>query len=188
MLRFKIPIIISFALCLLGSVERGFAAQLCLKSVIKKGKIKHRTSIVADNVKCPRGFVQLVSSGQAGAAGIQGPPGERGDIGPQGPQGSTGPQGVTGPNGALNLVVVSDLSDSNSVSPKSAAAGCPVGTQYIVGSGGVIEGLGLPHAGPVAITYSGPIIFGNGHQVKAYETSSTSDTWQVLAVAVCRPS
>jgi Collagen triple helix repeat (20 copies) len=176
------------------------AETVCLKSVIKRGKVVNSTRVIADGLKCPRGFKSLFTStsftttntitgqvgpqGSQGPQGIQGPQGNQGIQGPVGPAGPTGQQGVPGTD---NLIVVTNLSDSNSVSPKSLTVSCPVGTQYIVGSGGVIDGLGIPYSGPIAMSYSGPILFGNGHAVSAYESVATGNNWQILVTVVCRP-
>jgi hypothetical protein len=63
---------------------------------------------------------------------------------------------------------------------------CPAGKQYLTGSSGVLDGLGIPYNGPVALSNSSSVIFGNGHSVRAYETTSTNDSWYVVAYAICR--
>ncbi len=163
-----------------------FADKLCLKSALKNGKIKNSVKTVATGTKCPRGFTTLLDSSDKSMTNIlTGPQGPTGPVGPKGDKGNVGPQGVPG---YLGLQVVVDFSDTNSVSPKSARADCPAGTQVITGSGGALDGLGVPTSLKIAISHSSVPALSNSFLVQAYETEATSSNWFVHAVAVCRPN
>lgn len=177
-----------FILTLLISVSVN-ADTLCLKSVItKKGKIRNKTVIMTGDAPCKKGQVPLYSGPNLSSLSTAGSPVIQGVPGPQGPKGDVGPQGPIGPSGVDGLTIVTALSDSNSVSPKSEGVACPAGTQVIGGYGGAIEGLGVPNSKSIAITFSGVTPFSNAYTVKAYETPDTTSAWQLYVTALCRPS
>lgn len=203
----SIAALVSLMVIVLANTAPALSDTLCLRSTItKKGKIKNSTKTVAGNLKCPRGFIalfsaqQLTSLGGDGSVGIQGPAGPQGEQGltgpqgptgsqgPQGPQGAQGNQGDPGPAGVDGLFIVSGQSATDSTSPKSAFAECPLGSQVLGGFGGAFDGIGIPFNGPVAISFSSVVPFSRFHSVRAYETTATAANWYVLAFALCRPS
>lgn len=169
------------------------AETICLKSRIKNGKLTTATAAVPDGQKCPKSFKALFSStsittlGGSGIQGLKGDTGAQGPQGVQGPKGDTGLQGAPGADGkAFSFVSASVISDSNSVSPKSITANCPANSALVSGQYGVIDGIGVPYNGPVAVSYAGGLILGNAFHVRAYETTATSDSWQMFALAICQ--
>lgn len=157
--------------------------------------------------KGPRGLV-----GPAGASGPQGPQGAQGETGPQGPAGVSGgggeggttlgpssvgsehiaagsittdklAPGVLGVNGLQTQIVVAE-SAADSTTPKNVAAGCPGDKMLIGGGAGVVEGLGVPFTGPVALSFSNAFI-GNSWRARAYETSATASNWRLTVYAYC---
>jgi len=186
-----------FSLTLL-TLTSASADTLCLRSTLRKGKIKNSTRTVAGSTKCPKGFTPLLNapnlvstSNTTSGPTIQGEKGDTGPQGPQGPQGLQGiqgPQGNQGPAGVDGLVIGYGLSISNPDSPKEVDANCPPGYHVIAGFGGVHDATGVPANLPVAISYSSVPIFSNYFKVRAYETSPVGSGWSVIAYALCRPN
>lgn len=167
-----------------------FADKVCLRSILKNGKIKTSTKIVPTGTACPKGYTLILDSKAPEAAtllsGPQGPQGPQGLQGIQGIQGIQGPQGVPGYAG-ITLAFGESAVDSNS--PKFAYADCPSGTQVIGGHGGVTEGLGQFANQNIAISYATVPVFSNSSfVVRAYETSAVATNWRVNAVALCVPN
>ena len=155
--------------------------------------------------------------GVAGPQGPQGPQGDQGAPGETGPQGPAGLSGVDGGGFALSegsvgsthiadgsitksklaagALTVSGLSvqlvvaesEADSTSPKTIAAGCPVGKTLIGGGAGTYEGLGVPFTGPVALSFSNAYI-GGSWRARAYETTATSSNWRLTVYAYCATS
>jgi hypothetical protein len=186
--------VVSFSVCLFFFtcfIHDARAEQVCIRSVLKNGKIKHKTQIVADGQPCPSTFQPLFSSSSISVSGVQGPPGPQGPQGPKGNTGATGPQGATGapgPAGTDDLLVVSPISSQpDSTSPKIVLLDCPSGYVPISGTAGVFSGLGAPYDGPVALSYAGITPVGS-FAARAYETTATSDNWALFVTILCRPS
>ena len=146
--------------------------------------------------------------GRRGAPGAAGPPGPAGATGAKGDAGATGPQGPAGADGAaaavadgsitasklapdaihstgLGLEIVRTETASDSASPKSLHAACPLGKELVGGGGGAVDGLGIPAAFPVALSHNGFIFAGTSWFVRGYETMDVANTWQLFAFAVC---
>lgn len=190
----KFPLLLGTGLAfLLGAADVAMAEQLCLRSGIRNGKVRHSLVSVPDGAMCPRRTVAIVTPqslegviGQ-GLQGMKGDPGPQGPVGPQGAPGQQGPVGPQGPAGSPGptFSVAFALSDSNSISPKSASAQCPAGTQVIGGHAGVVVGLGEVANLPVAISYATVPALSNGFIARAYETSDTASSWALRVVAIC---
>lgn len=89
------------------------AEKVCIRSTVGSGgKIKHKTTVVGNDAKCPSGAVVLLSAAQVtslisssvianheGVMVIEGPTGPAGPVGPTGPTGLTGPVGPAGTQG-----------------------------------------------------------------------------------------
>ncbi len=182
---------LTMAICVLALLIPSVASaeQLCLKSRLKNGKVVHALKSVPDGTACPKRTVAIITPENIASLGGQGVQGPQGPTGPKGEMGLQGLQGPIGPQGAPALAgisIASQLSDSNSTSPKSATAECPVGTTVIGGSGGVIEGIGVPTSLPVAISFAAPLLFSSSQfQVRGFETTATTSNWQVIAFALC---
>jgi len=171
------------------TTQSAVADKVCLRSKIVKGKIKHKTTTVADDANCPPKFTVVASSTTLATVGPQGPQGQKGATGATGPKGATGATGATGSNAQNEIFIASAVSASNSNSPKTAFATCPVGSVVIGGFGGVIEELGVPFTGPVAISFASvPALSNSSFGIRAYETSPTESNWQIIVFAQCRPS
>jgi len=182
--------------------------------VAVKGKKKCRKGErrIKWNRRGPRGL-----AGQAGPQGAQGAQGAQGEPGEQGAQGPAGLSGVGGGGftltdgsigtaaiadgsitqsklaaGALTVsglstqIVVAETAD-DSTSPKTIAAGCPLGKTVIGGGAAATDQLGIPFNGPVALSFSNAFI-GNSWRGRAYETSATSGTWRLTVYAICMKS
>ena len=152
------------------------ADTVCLRSILKNGKIRNKTRIVAGDASCPRGFTKIVSSS---LPGLQGPVGPQGATGPQGPQGAEAnvdQQDFTLVNG--------ETADKTSTDTKQLYVSCPSGTELITCSGGVEGGVGVPAAVPVAFSYSGMTRLGDCY-FRAYETTATASSWSIFGVATC---
>jgi hypothetical protein len=172
--------IIFFAI--LFSSGNVFADKVCLKSSIRKGKIRHSTKVVTSGARCPSGFSSILDSKSPATAALL--------TGPQGPQGVQGPQGIQGPQGAAGpeITLAFGTSASDSTSPKHANATCPSGKVVIGGYGGAIEGLGIPTSQKIAISYASvPPFVSNYFRVDGFEAEATSASWQIVAVAMCVP-
>ena len=179
------------SLLILAITTPAYADQVCLKSIIKKGRIKHATKVVAQDSKCPRGYTAILDSKQpevasllTGPQGPQGPQGLQGEKGLQGDPGLQGPQGLPG---YMGISLQFGMSTNDSSSPKIAYADCPVGMQVIGGYGGVVEGVGSVANQKVAISFSSVPVFSKSFVVRAYETEAISTSWQIIAVAMCIP-
>jgi hypothetical protein len=179
-----------------------------------KGKKKCRKGEkrVRWNKRGPRGLSG--PQGGSGPRGAQGEPGIQGEAGPQGPAGLSGAEGggVTLTDGSIGTthiadgsitasklapgaltvsglavqIVVAETAD-DSTSPKNVAAGCPLGKTLVGGGAAASDQLGIPYAGPVALSFSNAFI-GNSWRARAYETTSTADTWRLTAYAYCMRS
>ena len=168
-----------------------YGDKVCLRSVLKKGKIRNSTKIVATGSSCPRGFTVILDTKSPEAAslitGPQGPQGLQGVQGVPGAQGPQGPQGIPGYAGITLAFGESDAIDSSS--PKSAFAECPPGTYPIGGSGGATEGLGQAADKTIAISYSGVPPFNlSRYVIRAYETAPVATNWRVSVIAMCIPN
>lgn len=188
--------------------DKAFSNTSCIQSRLVKGKILNRVIKAKAGKKCPKGTVPVYSAiinqgvagpeGSVGIQGITGTQGPKGDTGPAGPVGAQGIVGPQGPIGAAGLQGIAgdtritlefSYSASNSVSPKTAFANCPVGTKVIGGYGGVVEGFGVAADQKVAISYSAVPLFSNStFAVRAFEPVDIATNWQVLAVAMCIPN
>lgn len=186
-------IAVTFTVALVKA-DFAFSDTLCLRSALtKQGKIKNSVKTVLGSSKCPKNYVSLFSAPNLAAAASGTSPTVQGETGPQGPQGlqgiqgPPGPQGPTGAPGTDNIVLASGISDvSDSSSPKSATAECPLGTTILGGHAGAFDGLGIPFNGPVALSFASVLPLSNAFRARAYETTATSSTWYVIAFAMCR--
>jgi hypothetical protein len=184
-----------------------------LRVVVKgKKKCKRGEKRLVWNKRGPRGVAgRAGAAGPAGPSGPQGPQGAQGDTGPQGPAGLSGVDGggaalgegsvgsthiadgsvtadklapgVLGVSGLETQIVVAE-SDADSTTPKNVSAGCPAGKTLIGGGAGVVEGLGVPFTGPVALSFSNAFI-GGSWRARAYETSATASNWRLTVYAYC---
>lgn len=183
---------VSFIVLSIGA-ESAKAERVCLKSVLKSGRIKNIVRQVADEESCPKRFAEVLNQETLSAAGVvgpQGPVGPKGATGAQGPTGAPGPAGAQGPQGPAGIPgIIIEFAESSfdSDSPKTAIADCPVGYQVIGGFGGVTDSLFSPLNSTVAVSFSGVTAFSNSFRVRAYETSATAANWQVTAFAQCIP-
>lgn len=190
--RFSLFLFTGLAL-LLGAAEVVSADQLCLRSALRNGKVRHSIVSVPDGALCPRRTVAIVTPQSLQGLVSQGLQGMKGDTGPQGPigpQGVPGPQGPIGPQGPAGspgptFTIAFAETDSNSESPKTTIAQCPSGTQVIGGHAGVVVGLGEVANLPVALSYAMVPVFSNGYRARAYETSATASNWWLQVFAIC---
>jgi collagen type VII alpha len=117
--------------------------------------------------------------GDTGSTGETGPKGDPGAVGPQGPIGLTGATGPAGTNGVSGYERISGTaSQSNTTSPKSATATCPVGKK-VVGGGYTTSGLD----GATAIVQN-QAVNDTSWIVRAYRDGG-SGSWSVQAFAIC---
>jgi hypothetical protein len=160
------------------SLNCAVADTVCLKSVLKKGKIRNKVRLVAGDASCPRGFTQIVSSSLPGLQG------------PQGPQGATGPQGPQGDAANVDrqdfVFVADETADKTSTDTKQLYITCPSGTELLSCNGGVESGIGVPASVPVAFSYAGINRLGDCY-FRAYETTATSTSWGIFGYATCVP-
>jgi hypothetical protein len=158
------------------STNIALADTVCLRSVLKNGKIRNKVRLVAGDASCPRGFTQIVSSSLPGLQG------------PQGPQGATGPQGPQGAAADVDqqdfVFVADETADKTSTDLKQLYVSCPSGTRLMSCSGGVETGLGVPATLPVAFSYTGTTRFGDCY-FRAYETTATASNWSIFGYATC---
>jgi hypothetical protein len=84
----------------------------------------------------------------------------------------------------LGLTSRTQATTSDSNSPKSVSAQCPVGTTVIGGSAIIDDGSG-GDPGPVALAYDGLGVFLNGWHARAYETSAIAGSWQLTVTTIC---
>jgi len=192
--------------CLISIISpESFADKICLKSVIKKGKIKNSTKTVQNGKACPRGFSVILDTqspqiataingsqgakGEQGVQGEQGPQGIQGVQGIQGPKGEQGIQGIPGQAGGDQIIVVTKVTGPNSISPKSEFLTCPAGYEVLGGNAGLIHQLLTPYDGPVVISLAAPVPnpSADTFQVRAHEITDTADNWGFYITAMCRP-
>ncbi len=178
--RVFLPMVCALAILAAFSPVEAHSASLCLKSVLKNGKITLRKRLVAEGVKCPSGYTSILTTTEVSTVGLQGPQGIQGPPGEQGPPGPVG--------GFPNLTVVVAESAADSTSAKQAGASCPAGYVGVSGGGGVLEGLYVPAPGPVAIGFSGFTISPTPTWlIRAFETEPYANNWRVWAYVMCRP-
>jgi|tagenome__1003787_1003787.scaffolds.fasta_scaffold20960064_4 hypothetical protein len=90
--------------------------------------------------------------------------------------------GVTANKIGLTSTTQTTGFDSNS--PKSVSVQCPANTTVVGGSAIVDDGSG-GDPGPVALSYDGLGLFLDGWHARAYETSATANSWQIIVTAIC---
>jgi hypothetical protein len=84
----------------------------------------------------------------------------------------------------IGLTSRTETTATDSTSPKSVSAQCPVGTTVIGGSATIDDGsAGDP--GPVALAADGLALFLDGWHARAYETSATANSWELVVTAIC---
>jgi hypothetical protein len=84
----------------------------------------------------------------------------------------------------LGLASTTATTATDSNTPKSTSAECPVGTTVIGGSVTIDDGSG-GNPGAVAISGSGLGGFLNGWFASAYETSAVAGNWEIVVTALC---
>jgi hypothetical protein len=97
------------------------------------------------------------------------------------PTGPPGPQGPQGPPGVSGLQRTDASTSTDSGSPKSVNASCPVGKRTI-GGGARVSGAG---SSEVSITDSFPEADGSRWNTRAVEVNTTPSTWVLTAFAIC---
>ena len=178
-------IFIILILSLIVSSNISLAETICIKSnITKRGKIRHKTTVAADDKSCPKKFVPLLDTALLAVEGATGPSGPQGIQGPKGDKGDQGIQGPKGEKGLLGLELVFNSSATNSTSPKTIEVQCPFGKQIISGWGSVEVGLG-EFSGSAVISYQRPTLFGTSFIASAIEPTPVSENWRVTAYAMC---
>lgn len=148
--------------------------------------------------------------GAPGATGAKGAPGAPGSIGPVGP--STGPAsgdlagtfpsptiaskavtttkladgGVT--YGKLAVTTVVSTVDYQATPFEQTTAKCQQGSTVLSGGAGVVDAGDAPLAGIAAVSYSAPVVAGNGWVGAAYRTLANpqvNSSYGLLVFAVC---
>ena len=112
-------------------------------------------------------------------------PGEFPGTGPTGPE---GPKGDDGAPGVANLQRVSDITATNSDSPKSIRLACPDGKRVLGAGaelGGAKSGTDPNELSEVVIDDIVPNTALTEVTVDAYETDATADAWDLTIYVIC---
>jgi hypothetical protein len=186
-LRKQLPLVLSItalAVAVLGSTPAGHAVISAVPPFAKKAHYADRAGnaaavngIRAARKPKPRFLLALNARGKLPASVAPG--------GPAGPQGKTGPQGSkgdTGPPGISGYELVHNASAFDSTNQKSALVNCPEGKR-VVGGGTDVSPFSEPTAVKQNFPFEGPPVY--GWFGTAYETTPTSNSWNVFVYAIC---